>query len=72
MSDRHHDVTAVSKIVSTEQEEELILCGHRLSTLIREANFASSVFLMLTRRMPTASHDPSSLWHQSETRAWFL
>ena len=61
MSDWHHDVTAISQIVSTEQKEELILRDHRLSTLIREASFAPSVFLMLTRRMPTATHGSSTL-----------
>ena len=54
MSDMHHYVTAISKIVSNEHEEELILRGHRLSDLIRDASFAQSVFLMLTGRMPTA------------------
>ena len=53
MFDMHHYETAISKIVSTETEEELILRGHRLSDLIREASFAQSVFLMLTGRMPS-------------------
>ncbi|MEI6547278.1 MAG: citryl-CoA lyase [Burkholderiales bacterium] len=54
MSDMHHYETAISKIVSNQHEEELILRGHRLSDLIREASFAQSVFLMLAGHMPSA------------------
>ena len=53
MSDMHHYETAISKIISNESEEELILRGHRLSDLIRTASFAQAVFLMLSGRMPT-------------------
>ena len=36
MADMHHYVTAISKIVSTEHEEDVILRGHRLSDLIQK------------------------------------
>jgi len=54
MADMHHYVTAISKVVSTEHEEEVILRGHRLSDLIRENTYAESVFLMLTGHLPSA------------------
>ena len=54
MADMHHYVTAISKVVSTEHEEEVILRGHRLSDLIREKTYAESVFLMLAGRLPSA------------------
>jgi citrate synthase len=53
MHDMHQFTTAISQIVSTPTEEEVILRGHRLSDLIREGSFAQSVFLMLTGQMPT-------------------
>jgi len=53
MSDMHTFTTAISRIVSNETEEELILRGRRLTDLIRTASFAEAVFLMLTGRMPT-------------------
>ncbi len=52
MSDMHHYVTAISKIVSDEHDDELILRGHRLSDLIQNASFAEAVFLLLAGRMP--------------------
>lgn len=54
MADMHHYVTAISKVVSTEHEDEVILRGHRLSDLIREKTYAESVFLMLAGRLPSA------------------
>jgi citrate synthase len=53
MSDMHHYETAISKIVSNEREEELVLRGHRLTDLIANATFAEAVFLMLAGRMPS-------------------
>ena len=53
MADMHHYVTAISKIVSTEHEEDVILRGHRLSDLIQNNSFAESVFLMLSGHMPS-------------------
>ncbi|TAK67289.1 MAG: citryl-CoA lyase, partial [Betaproteobacteria bacterium] len=52
MSDMHHYVTAISKIVSDEHDDEVILRGHRLSDLIQNASFAEAVFLLLAGRMP--------------------
>lgn len=54
MNDMHHFTTAISKIVSTPQEEETIIRGHRLSDLIREQPFVASAFLLLTGRLPDA------------------
>lgn len=53
MADMHHYETAISKIVSTETEEEVVIRGHRLSDLIQNSSFAAAVFLMLTGRMPS-------------------
>ncbi len=53
MADMHHYVTAISQIVSTEAEEDVVVRGHRLSHLIQNASFAEAVFLMLTGRMPS-------------------
>lgn len=53
MADMHHYVTAISKVISTEQEEEVIVRGHRLSDLIQNNSYSESVFLMLSGRMPT-------------------
>lgn len=53
MADMHDYVTSISKIVSNEKEEEVVLRGHRLSELIQKASFAEAVFLMLTGQMPS-------------------
>ena len=53
MADMHHYVTAISKVVSTQDEEEVVIRGHRLSDLIAQNTYAESVFLMLAGRMPS-------------------
>jgi citrate synthase len=53
MTDMHHYVTAVSTIVSTETEEDVVIRGHRLSALIGSHTFSETVFLLLAGRMPT-------------------
>jgi len=54
MADMHHFTTSISRIVSTAQEEDTIIRGHRLSDLIRTQSFVSSAFLLLTGRLPTS------------------
>lgn len=53
MADMHDWVTAISKVVSTETTEEVIIRGHKLSELIKSSTFAEAVFLMISGRMPT-------------------
>lgn len=53
MADMHHYTTAISQIISSETEEEIVLRGHRLSDLIQNATFADAVFLMLAGHLPT-------------------
>ena len=53
MADMHHDTTAISQIISTPSDEDVVIRGHRLSDLIQNASFAEAVFLMLTGHMPS-------------------
>jgi len=53
MADMHHYVTAISQIVSNENEETIVVRGHHLGDLIQNASFAEVVFLMLTGRTPS-------------------
>lgn len=53
MADMHHYVTAISQIVSTDTEEDVVVRGHRLSDLIQNASFAEAVFLLLAGQMPS-------------------
>ena len=53
MADMHHYVTAISQIVSNETDEEVVVRGHCLSDLIRNASFSDAVFLMLAGQMPS-------------------
>ncbi len=45
--------TAISTVVSSEEEEEVIVRGHRLGDLIGRVGFAEMMFLMLQGRLPT-------------------
>lgn len=45
--------TAIAKVVSDGETEEVIVRGHRLSDLIAQATFAEAMFLMLQGRLPT-------------------
>jgi citrate synthase len=44
--------TSISKVVSTDDEEEIIVRGRRLSELIGSVSFADMMFLMLQGRLP--------------------
>ncbi len=52
MADMHHYTNAISQIVSTPTDEDVVIRGHRLSDLIQNASFAEAVFLMLAGHMP--------------------
>lgn len=45
--------TAIAKVVSEGDTEEIIVRGHRMSDLIGKASFAEMMFLMLQGRLPT-------------------
>ena len=66
MADMHHYETAISQIVSTATEEEVVIRGHRLSELIQNASFADAVFLMLTGRMPSKAQ-AGTLCHRNHS-----
>lgn len=53
MADMHRYVTAISKVVSNENEETVVLRGHHLSDLMQNADFAEVVFLMLSGQTPS-------------------
>jgi len=53
MADMHHYTTAISQIISTPTDEDVVVRGHRLSDLIQNASFAEAVFLMLAGHMPS-------------------
>ena len=44
--------TSISKVVSTDEEEEIIVRGQRLSELIGSVSFADMMFLMLQGHLP--------------------
>lgn len=45
--------TAICKVISGEDTEEIVVRGHRLSELIGNVSFAEMVFLMLQGRLPS-------------------
>ena len=45
--------TSICKVVSSDDEEEIIVRGHKLSQLIGKVGFAEMMFLMLQGRLPT-------------------
>jgi len=45
--------TSIAEVVSTDDEEEVIVRGHRLSDLIGSVSFSEAMFLMLQSRMPS-------------------
>jgi citrate synthase len=45
--------TSISKVVSDNGEEEVIVRGHKLSQLIGEVSFAEMIFLMLQGKLPS-------------------
>jgi len=45
--------TAICKVVSEGEREEIIVRGHRLADLIGKASFAEMIFLMLQGRLPS-------------------
>ena len=45
--------TAIAKVVSKGDTEEIIVRGHRLADLIGKTTFAEAMFLMLQGRLPT-------------------
>lgn len=47
--------TSIARVVSTDEEEEVIVRGHRLSELIGKLSFSEMTFLMLQGRLPTAA-----------------
>lgn len=46
--------TAISKVVSHGDSEEIIVRGHRMSDLIGKVSFAEMMFLLLQGKLPTA------------------
>ncbi|MDP6690076.1 MAG: citrate/2-methylcitrate synthase [Alphaproteobacteria bacterium] len=47
--------TSISQVISTEDEEEIMVRGHRLSELIGKISFAEMMFLMLQGKLPTGA-----------------
>jgi citrate synthase len=47
--------TAICKVVSHGDEEEIVVRGHRMSDLIGGVSFAQAMFLMLQGRLPDAA-----------------
>ena len=47
--------TSICKVVSTDEEEEIIVRGHKMSELIGSVTFADVMFLMLQSRLPDAN-----------------
>ena len=47
--------TAIAKVVSTGETEEIIVRGHKMSELIGRLSFAEMMFLMLQGRLPTVA-----------------
>jgi citrate synthase len=45
--------TAISKIISTEDEEEVIIRGHRLSALVGKVTFSEMMFLLMKGELPS-------------------
>jgi citrate synthase len=45
--------TAISKIISTEDEEEVIIRGHRLSDLVGNVTFSEMMFLLIRGKLPS-------------------
>lgn len=45
--------TAIAKVVSKGETEEIIVRGHRMADLIGKTTFAEAMFLMLQGRLPT-------------------
>ena len=45
--------TAIAKVVSEGETEEIVVRGHRMSDLIGQTTFAEMMFLMLQGRLPT-------------------
>jgi len=45
--------TSIAEVVSTDDEEEILVRGHRLSELIGGASFSEVMFLLLQGRMPS-------------------
>ena len=45
--------TAISKIISTEDEEEVIIRGHRLSDLVEKVTFSEMMFLLIKGELPS-------------------
>ena len=46
--------TSICKVVSTADEEEIVIRDHKLSDLIGKVTFADMMFLMLQKRLPAA------------------
>ena len=51
--DMAHWETAICKVVSEGDTEEIVIRGHRMSELIGKVSFAEMMFLMLQGKMPT-------------------
>lgn len=47
--------TGICQVISTDDEEEVIVRGHRLSELIGNVSFAEMMFLLLQGKLPTPS-----------------
>ena len=45
--------TGISDIVSTEDEEEVMVRGHRLSDLVGDVSFAEMMFLLIQGHLPS-------------------
>ena len=52
MADMHQYSTAISKIVSNEKDDQVIVRGHHLCDLVQNSSFAETVFLLITGRFP--------------------
>lgn len=53
--DMTHWETAIAKVVSEGDHEEIVVRGHRMSDLIGKLSFAEAMFLMLQGRLATRS-----------------
>ncbi|MEM7254078.1 MAG: citrate/2-methylcitrate synthase [Pseudomonadota bacterium] len=51
--DMSHWETEISEVISNENEEEILIRGHRLSELIGNLSFAGAMFLMLQGKKPS-------------------
>ncbi|MCH9670272.1 MAG: citryl-CoA lyase [Gammaproteobacteria bacterium] len=51
--DMSHWETNISQVISNDDEEEILIRGHKMSDLIGNVTFAGAMFLMLQGRLPS-------------------